>query len=278
MKLQVEVLGSTRANVQGIDRFTKSQYEFPRTGASHRNDSAVISEVAGRACYQSWSKPNPDTATLEGYLGHVMDQKHLSVLEHGSVTFGINGVSRSLTHELIRHRHGSYSELSQRFVNIKSDHNEVDESTELRWDASPTSVSQQFITPPLYAANRSGYNYAPVLEEAWLFAVRAYNELVTVGEEDLKAQGVEGKARRKQAREAARCVLPNMTPTSIVMSANHRAWLEFLYKRATEHADREICALAMAIYHLLADLEPTIYQHCMPWDDPTGRTTLVWKD
>src|SRR3954470_19467536 len=76
----------------------------------------ALAEFAGRACYQSWKKPNPATATNAGYLRHILEVGHLSVLEHGSVTFYITGISRSLTHELIRHRHFSYSQLSQRYV------------------------------------------------------------------------------------------------------------------------------------------------------------------
>src|SRR5215813_5137044 len=76
----------------------------------------ALAEFAGRACYQSWSKPNPATASNAGYLAHILEVGHLSVLEHGTVTFYLSGVSRSFTHELIRHRHFSYSQLSQRYV------------------------------------------------------------------------------------------------------------------------------------------------------------------
>lgn len=76
----------------------------------------ALVEFAGRACYQSWSKPNPKTATNAGYLRHIIDVGHFSVLEHASVSFYITGISRSCTHELIRHRHFSYSQLSQRYV------------------------------------------------------------------------------------------------------------------------------------------------------------------
>ena len=76
----------------------------------------ALVEFAGRACYQSWSKPNPRTATNESYIQHIIDVGHFSVLEHASVSFYITGLSRSCTHELIRHRHFSYSQLSQRYV------------------------------------------------------------------------------------------------------------------------------------------------------------------
>ena len=76
----------------------------------------ALAEFAGRACYQSWSKPIPATATNAGYLDHILQVGHLSVLEHSTATFYITGISRSVTHELIRHRHFSYSQLSQRYL------------------------------------------------------------------------------------------------------------------------------------------------------------------
>ena len=95
-----------------------TQFETP-DGVAWDTDAdggQALAEFAGRACYQSWGKPNPATATNEGYLRHILEVGHLSVLEHGSVSFYLTGVSRSLTHELIRHRHFSYSQLSQRYV------------------------------------------------------------------------------------------------------------------------------------------------------------------
>ena len=76
----------------------------------------ALAEFAGRACYQSWSKPIPATATNAGYLDHILQVGHLSVLEHSTATFYITGISRSVTHELIRHRHFSFSQLSQRYL------------------------------------------------------------------------------------------------------------------------------------------------------------------
>ena len=76
----------------------------------------ALVEFAGRACYQSWSKPNPRTATNAAYIKHIIDVGHFAVLEHASVSFYITGISRSCAHELVRHRHFSYSQLSQRYV------------------------------------------------------------------------------------------------------------------------------------------------------------------
>ncbi|WP_116205448.1 FAD-dependent thymidylate synthase [Amycolatopsis circi] len=180
----------------------------------------ALAEFAGRACYQSWKKPNPATATNAGYLEHVIDVGHLSVLEHGSVTFYLTGISRSLTHELIRHRHFSYSQLSQRYVPER--------------DA-------EFVEPDVIAED-------PVLHEKFVKAAQAsaaaYDELLA-GLEEKFADTPSATLRRKQARQAARAVLPNATETRIVVTGNYRAWRHFVAMRATEHADVEIRSLAI---------------------------------
>ncbi|GAA1031719.1 FAD-dependent thymidylate synthase [Amycolatopsis albidoflavus] len=180
----------------------------------------ALAEFAGRACYQSWEKPNPATATNAGYLEHVIDVGHLAVLEHGSVTFYLSGISRSLTHELIRHRHFSYSQLSRRYV--------------------PESEAE-FVEPDVIAQD-------PVLHEKFVKATQAsaaaYDELLA-GLEEKFADTPSATLRRKQARQAARAVLPNATETRIVVTGNYRAWRHFIAMRATEHADVEIRSLAI---------------------------------
>ncbi len=180
----------------------------------------ALAEFAGRACYQSWTKPNPATATNEGYLRHILEVGHLSVFEHGTVTMYLSGVSRSLTHELIRHRHFSYSQLSQRYVPER--------------DAA-------FVEPAVIAEN-------PELHQRFLAAadaaLAAYTELLE-GLEKKFADVPNGTLRRKQARQAARSVLPNATETRIVVTGNYRAWRHFIAMRASEHADVEIRELAV---------------------------------
>jgi thymidylate synthase ThyX len=94
----------------GVQLVAKTEF-FPPADVPWSTDAdggQALAEFAGRACYQSWGKPNPATATNAGYLRHILEVGHLSVLEHGTVSFYLTGVSRSLTHELIRHRHFSY--------------------------------------------------------------------------------------------------------------------------------------------------------------------------
>src|SRR5215213_11115941 len=181
----------------------------------------ALVEFAGRACYQSWSKPNPRTATNASYLKHIIDVGHFSVLEHASVSFYITGISRSCTHELIRHRHFSYSQLSQRFV---------------------PEHDSRVVLPP-------GMEDDPELQDIFTAAADAshatYSELLARLEAKFAGQP-NASIRRKQARQAVLAVVPNATETRIVVSGNYRAWRHFIAMRASEHADVEIRQLAVA--------------------------------
>jgi len=194
----------------------------------------ALAEFAGRACYQSWNKPNPATATNAGYLSHILDVGHLSVLEHGTVTFYLTGVSRSFTHELIRHRHFSYSQLSQRYVPERN---------------------AALVEPDVIAEDPELHKRFVEAGEA---AVRAYTELLA-GLEQRFADVPNATLRRKQARQAARAVLPNATETRIVVTGNYRAWRHFIAMRATEHADVEIRELAVECLRQLKSVAPNVF-------------------
>jgi thymidylate synthase (FAD) len=198
----------------------------------------ALLEFAGRACYQSWSKPNPRTATNASYLKHIIDVGHFSVLEHASVSFYITGISRSCTHELIRHRHFSYSQLSQRYV---------------------PETDAQVVLPP-------GLEDDPELQQILLDAAdasrAAYVELLTRLEAKFMGDQPVGSGavlRRKQARQAARAVLPNDTETRIVVTGNYRAWRHFIAMRASEHADVEIRRVAIACLRQLVDVASAVF-------------------
>lgn len=191
-------------------------------------------EAAGRSCYQSFSRPNPATATNEGYIRHILEVGHLSVLEHGSVSFYVTGVSRSLTHELVRHRHLSYSQLSQRYV--------------------PGAGAP--VVPDVIAEDPT---MAGIFRNAWESAELHYEQLKDELEAKFAAMP-KGTAKKKAARQAARAVLPNATETKIVVTGNYRAWRHFIAMRATEHADIEIRALAVEILRQLQTEVPNVFE------------------
>lgn len=189
----------------------------------------LLAEFAGRACYMSYHKPNPSTRENEDYIANILRQGHESVLEHATATFYIEGVSRALTHELIRHRHLSYSQLSQRFVD--EGRRAIVVPPAMRYDATLTADLS-------FNAN---------------VAFERYGEYVDYLMEE------EGFPR-KQAREAARAILPNCTETKIVVTGNMRAWRDMLGKRLDESADAEIREVSELIVEELQKVAPASFQ------------------
>lgn len=193
-----------------------------------------LAEFSGRLCYKAWGRKRPETATNEGYLNNIIKQGHFSVLEHGSVSFYVRGVSRSLSHELIRHRHLSFSEVSQRYVDMEN---------------------AQFITPPAMFAllkeespeltwEQANENFRN--DRAAKEIVKAYNSIHF----RLSQWGLKGK----KAREAARAVMPNCTETEFVVTGNLRAWRDVLGKRWHQAADAEIREFAGLVLGHLREL------------------------
>jgi thymidylate synthase (FAD) len=173
------------------------------------------------------SQHNPANRTTAAYIENIKKQGHGSVLEHAVYVLLLEGISRSCSHELVRHRAGfGYSQLSQRYV---------DES------------HAAFVLPPAIAGDEA-------LEQAWTRQMEeAQAAYVRAVEALMERYGwVEDKVhRRKMAREAARSVLPNATEVKIVVSGNARAWRTMLELRAGEGAELEIRGLALACLRVL---------------------------
>jgi thymidylate synthase (FAD) len=195
-----------------------------------------LAEFAGRSCYQSFDRPNPKTAANVDYLANILRQQHFSVLEHASATFYVEGASRSLTHELVRHRHLSFSQLSQRYV-----------------DGGEAGV---VVPPALLETSDIRKSVRHIVEDIHDRTTDAYQAVRQI----LEDNGVTGK----RAKEAARAFLTNMTETKIVVTGNHRAWREFLTKRLSVAADVEIRGLATEILRKLYEIAPNTYQDFKP--------------
>jgi thymidylate synthase (FAD) len=210
-------------------------------------DGDFFPEIAGRLCYMSYANPRPGGNAA--YLEHIKEVGHGSVLEHSVFSFIITGVSRSLTHELIRHRAGmSFSQLSQRFV---------DES-----DAA-------FVMPPAIADN-------PTLADVWAEAMEAAQTAYDILKFQL-SDDTGGTAARKMAREAARSVLPNATETKIYVTANARAWRHFLEMRGDGAADAEIRRLALLLLPVLQEAAPNLFGDYEVKRDDLGRECITTK-
>lgn len=226
----------------------------------------ALAEFAGRACYQSWTKPNPATATNSGYLAHILEVGHLSVLEHGTVTMYFTGVSRSFTHELIRHRHFSYSQLSQRYVTPEG-------NTAVPKVIADDPYLLRVFTEAATAAEKAYHELAHGLHRT-ISTARAgdHQPAEAVGDADgnqlcsacfqvypCKPATRARTSARKAARQAARSVLPNAAETRIVVTGNFRAWRHFIDLRATEAADVEIREAAIAVLAELSKIAPNVF-------------------
>ncbi|MBI1830745.1 MAG: FAD-dependent thymidylate synthase [Planctomycetes bacterium] len=239
----VYVMGRQTVNDAELDRFLADH------GVSWQTDTLIagehLVETAGRICYMSFAKPRP--GGNQAYIGHILEVGHGSVLEHAVWNLLFTGVSRSLTHELIRHRAGfGYSQLSQRYV-----------------DESIT----EYVEPDCIAND-------PELHQLWLDAVgdchKAYMQLT---EKLLRVFEVEPNKtlRRKLARQAARSILPNATETKIFVTANARALRHFIELRGNRHAETEIRKLAIAVLKVLQAEAPNLFgdYRLIPLDDGT---------
>jgi thymidylate synthase (FAD) len=222
-------------------------------GVAWQTDTEVageyLAEIAGRLCYMSYARPRP--GGNKTYLGHILEVGHGSVLEHAVWNFIFTGISRSCTHELVRHRAGwAYSQLSQRYV---------DESV------------AEYVEPDVIAAD-------PQMHALWLEAIghahQAYVRLV-----ELLAQRFQDEPdktqRRKLARQAARSVLPNATETKIFVSANARALRHFIEMRASRHAEVEIRKLATLVLKIMQVEAPSLFgdYQLVPLPDGTFEAT-----
>jgi thymidylate synthase (FAD) len=227
---EIYIVGRQTMDRETIDRFLEDRELTWETDTEVGGEQLV--EAGGRICYMSFGKGRK---TNREYIQNLVSMKHGSVLEHATWDFIITGVSRSFTHELVRHRAGwGYSQLSQRYV---------DEST------------ANFVEPEIIARDER-------LHSVWLNAVKtahdAYRELVEGLMEHLP--NVENKTeRRKRVREAARSVLPNATETMIFCSANARALRHFIELRGAEGAEAEIRRVALKLLRLMQQEAPTLF-------------------
>ena len=206
-------------------------------------DAETLTVYAGRSCYESWSRPNEKTRRDEDYLRRTLfEQGHFSILEHASATFYLTGVSRALLAEITRHRHLSFSVLSQRFV---------DES-EANIVIPPAARSSIATVPQLDGFRGARKIYLSAALEGW-------GEEALSNYEDLVEAFTTAGLPRKQAREAARAVLPNMVETRIVVTGNLRAWHEVIERRTAPDADAEFQEVAGMIRDELQRLAPEVF-------------------
>lgn len=247
-KPQVYVVGRQQIVSEEVHRFLADEGLVFTTDTEAAGE--ILSEIAGRTCYMSFGKGRKSN---KEYLENILASKHGSVLEHAVWCLLITGVSRALTHELVRHRAGfGYSQLSQRYV---------DES-----DA-------RYVVPPLFQESEG---LRAKFEETIEQLRKAYVELAeaAAGHVQQNYPELAPRDRRKWARQAARSILPNACETKIFITGNSRAWRHFLELRGSVHADTEIRLLAAEVFRALKRESPNIFQDVELADEPDGMPSV----
>lgn len=213
-----------------LDEISAGEYKVQFGKNPPHHDPQNLIELAGRLCYRSFEPGlNPNVEKVRSgnkeYLANILKQHHGSVLEHCVDSFIVTGVSRVLTHELVRHRHLSISQESLRYVRIE-EIDLVEPGVELRYFKETAAKINALYQGVLAVLNWDGVAFG-------------YKKALT---------------------SALRRLIPMGQKTSLMLTANARAWRWMIEARTAEGAEEEIRRLFVEIYRQLLTAYPNIYQ------------------
>ncbi len=213
----------------------------------HTPDPEAVVAMAAKLCYSSANidelKKNIGAKDQKRFIEKLVKMGHLSPIEHISFTFGIEGISRACSHQLVRHRLASYSQQSQRYVSERSQESGV-RSQELTFDyIIPLSIKEDDEAKEAF-------------ERFMAEAQKTYDLIV----DRLNKKGISGEA----ANQDARFVLPNAAETKIVITMNARELLHFFNVRCCERAQWEIREMAFQMLQEAKNAAPVIFSKAGP--------------
>ncbi len=226
---------------------------------AHTPDAEKIVATAAKLCYSSSDIGSLHDGLTEektaNFIAMLVSIGHESVLEHVSFTFGIEGISRACSHQLVRHRIASYSQKSQRYVNENG---------------------FEFITPPEIEKNAHA---KAEFDNAINLISESYDKIADLLTQSHKqrfmAEGMDEKSAeskaRKLANEDARFILPNACETKIVVTMNVRSLFNFFRHRCCNRAQWEIRAVANEMLKLCLQTAPNIFKYAGPSCVATGK-------
>lgn len=220
------------------------------------NPEKVIAASA-KLCYSAVGiddiEKNLDDDKASKFLNMLMSYGHESPVEHVSFTFAIEGVSRSLTHQLVRHRLASYSQQSQRYVRLEQ---------------------FQYIIPPEIEKNNEAKK---IFIDSMEKSQEAYSKLTEILKDKHVNNGMDPIAAEKRAIEDARYVFPNACETKIMVTMNARALMNFFKHRCCNRAQWEIKMLADEMLKQVKDIAPILFKYsgpsCLNSPCPEGKMT-----
>lgn len=212
---------------------------------AHTPDPEKVIATAAKLCYSDASiddlQNGLDEEKTRNFIGMLMNLGHESPIEHVSFTFGIEGISRACSHQLVRHRIASYSQKSQRYVN---------------------EGGFEYIIPP----SIEKHPYLKGMFEAEMKQIQEKYEWLgnCLATEIAADEGIDRKAAEKRANEDARFLLPNACETKIVVTMNVRSLFNFFKHRCCNRAQWEIRAVAMEMWNQCMEIAPTIFKYAGP--------------
>ncbi len=283
----VYVVGRQEIDGNALDRFLVDH------GVSWVSDSEVAAEVltetAGRVCYQSFAKPRPGGNAA--YLDHIKEVGHGSVLEHAVWNLLITGVSRSLTHELVRHRAGfGFSQLSQRYVDesvaeyvpppdLADEIGAGMEEWKSSWHTCDFGRDEYECLMDKRGEDEDDLTEEEAIGIEWINAVatshRVYQKVSEYLAKKAQKSGLDKTEARKFARQSARSVLPNATETKIFVTANARALRHFIEQRGSRHAEPEIRKVAGIVLDLMQKESPHLFSDYKRSPLPDGTNEIT---
>lgn len=225
----------------------------------HTPDPERLVATAAKLCYSSSDIGSLRDGLTEDKISSFIDRLvsigHESVMEHVSFTFGIEGISRACSHQLVRHRIASYSQKSQRYVNENG---------------------FEFVTPPaVEACPRANEEFRKAIDDIRKSYENIAAALTEMHMNDLISQGMDEKSAlskaKKLANEDARFILPNACETKIVVTMNVRSLFNFFSHRCCNRAQWEIRTVANEMLRLCLEAAPHIFAHAGPSCVVTGK-------
>jgi thymidylate synthase (FAD) len=242
----VVVLARPQTNVAGLAGFLEGfdpDLCFPEylDDPIELPDSSQLCKTAGQTCYASFGPRRSKNDIAAAYFERLTSAGHGSVLEHSNFSFLLYGISRSVTHELVRHRAGTgFSQISQRYV---------------------SGSVLRFVERPEYQEDEELHK---LFEERADRAAAEYEAMADrlLGRQEGGASMLSADYRtdaRKKVQQTARSLLPNETEAPMVFTGNVRALRHIIEMRADAHAESEIRNLALRIFLCLRTVDPILF-------------------
>jgi thymidylate synthase (FAD) len=248
VKPTVKLIASTEINEENLETYLS---EIGASGWETDAGSGAekLIEVAGKRCYKSFNVDlNPNLSKVRNgdskkYIENILKSGHLSVIEHATVTFSVENVSRIVTHEKVRHRLDNYSQESMRFVR-------------------PTNIN--FVMGESYSKHLSKERVKKIKElhdETLTYLENVQKQLELICDID---NPVMPFSHKKEFQSDNRRLLPEGIATGIIFTSNHRALRHQIFLRTSEHAEAEIRYAFNKIAVILKEKYPAIYQDMTP--------------